>query len=37
MYSKCDDKEIMINEKADKIIKNFLTRSFIDIKLGYNN
>ena len=37
MHSKSDNKEIMINYKAEKLLKNILNQSFIDIKVSWKN
>ena len=37
MYLKSDNIEIMINDKADEIFKNFLNHFFIDIRLGWKH
>ena len=34
MHSKSVSKEIMINDKTNEVIKNFLNHFFLDIKLG---
>ena len=37
MYSKTDSTEIMINDKASELLKNFLIHFFIDIKLDWKH
>ena len=37
MYSKTDSTEIMINDKANELLKNFLIHFFIDIKLDWKH
>ena len=37
MNSEHDNKEIIINEKPDKVIKNYLIHSLVDIKIFWKN